>query len=72
MTEICVCVERGGAVCDKEAISEDAKGRQWVSLGKRRKVDQAASGTDCLYSGTNKTPTRLQRRVGLPLTSRSE
>lgn len=50
--DLCVHRKGGEGVCDKEALSEDAKGRQWVSHGKRRKVDRATSGTDCLYAGT--------------------
>src|SRR6266404_2962338 len=43
MTENCACVERRGTVYDKEALSGDAKGRQWASHGKRMKVKEAGS-----------------------------
>jgi hypothetical protein len=58
--DLCVRRKGGGAVYDKEALSEDAKGRRWVSHCKQRKVVQAASSTECLYSDTNKTPVRVQ------------
>ena len=42
--DLCVRRKGEGAVCDKEALSGDAKGRRWASHGKQMKVDQEASG----------------------------
>ena len=40
--DLCVRRKGGGAVCDKEALSGDAKGRGGFSHGKQRRVNRAS------------------------------